>query len=353
MRVTQRMDGYQIEDLNSSNARDWEHFNEIADGGSFFHSLKWKRILERSFKLRPHYFLVYHDGEVAAICPFFENNLKYFKGLVSLPYSDFCHIAIADGHAHPSVINEIYARCMEITRQEKLAFLQMSVNKPAIRDQMMQYTDLPPLVSGNMVLNLEELTPEKIWNDVFSAKGGQRKFIKRFVRDGCTIEEVRDLKDLELFYHYYNENLEQKHVRTFNQVSFFNTIWDIYSPADMRITLLKKDDFIYGGLFAYLYPPNSTIYLVHLALNRDIPNTYHPPYYLFWDIIEKAYEMGYRRVCFGGTPYNPENVVYKQKKGFGCEYHFKYSLFIPCSYIFRYGYNMYYLMKNGLKIPEI
>jgi len=353
MRVTWSMDAYQIEELNSRNAGDWEHFNETTNVGSFFHSLKWKHILERSFKMKPHYFLVYRGDEVAAICPFFENNLKYFKGLVSIPYSDFCHVAVANDQVHSAIMREIHAECMNITRQEKLAFLQMSVNTPRIRDLMMQYTDLPPLVSGNMVLNLEELTPDHIWNNVFSAKGGQRKFINRFIRDGCTVEEVRDLRDLELFYHYYNENLEQKHVRTLNQISFFNTIWDIYSPADMRITLLKKDDFIFGGLFAYLYPPNRTIYLVHLALNRDIPNTYHPPYYLFWDTIEKAYEMGYQRICFGGTPCNPENVVYRQKSGFGCEYQFKYSLFIPNSPIFRYGYNFYYIMKNRLKTPEI
>jgi hypothetical protein len=347
------MDDYLIEDLNSSNARDWEHFNEITSDGSFFHSLKWKGILERSFKMKPHYFLVYDGDEVAAICPFFENNLKYFKGLVSLPHSDFCHVVIADGHAHPSIISEIYAKCNDLIRQENLSFLQMSTNTPSIRDQMKKYTDLPPVVSGNMVLNLEELTPEKIWNTVFSAKGGQRKFIKRFIREGCTIEEVRDLKDLDLFYHYYNENLEHKHVRSFNQISFFDTICDIYSPADMRVTLLRKGDFIFGGLFAYLYPPKRTVYLVHLALNRDTPNTYHPPYYLFWDIIEKASEMGYQHISFGGTSNNPENAVYKQKKRFGCEYQFKYSIFIPYSSIFRYGYNMYYIMKNGLKMPEI
>ncbi|MDG6257142.1 MAG: GNAT family N-acetyltransferase [Methanomicrobiaceae archaeon] len=347
------MDVYHIEELNSSNARDWEHFNENANVGSFFHSLKWKRIIERSFGIKPHYFLVYEGDDVAAICPFFENNLKYFKGLVSLPYSDFCHVAIENGRACDALIREIYSRCMDTTRQEKLAFLQMSAHTPHIRDMMMRYTDLPPLVSGNMVLHLDELTPDQIWNNIFSAKGGQRKFINRFIREGCTIEEVRDLKDLELFYHYYNENLEQKHVRSFNQTSFFTTIWDIYSPEDMRITLLRKDDFIFGGLFAYLFPPNRTIYLVHLALNRAIPNTYHPPYYLFWDIIEKACEMGYQHISFGGTANNPENPVYRQKSGFGCDYEFKYSLFMPCSPLFRYGYNFYHFMKHGLKLPEI
>ena len=56
---------------------------------------------------------------------------------------------------------------------------------------------------GTMTLNLEKLNPEKIWNEVFTAKKRQRRYINRFENDGFQVREVDSSKDIKILYEYY------------------------------------------------------------------------------------------------------------------------------------------------------
>jgi hypothetical protein len=93
-----------IERLNNDNIELWEDFNQTMDDGTFYHTTKWKRILEL-LGYTPHYYLVFDGDETVAICPFFEFNIKSFKGITSLPDSDYNHLIIKDND--PSIINFI------------------------------------------------------------------------------------------------------------------------------------------------------------------------------------------------------------------------------------------------------
>ena len=82
------MTGYRAEELNPNNENDWEEFNKKTDGGGFFHTLKWKNIITNSFNYKLHYFLIYFEDKVVAICPFCEGTVKGFRGLMPPPNSD-------------------------------------------------------------------------------------------------------------------------------------------------------------------------------------------------------------------------------------------------------------------------
>ncbi len=88
-----------IEALNDANIDKWEIFNHEMSEGTFFHTTKWKKILE-SLGHIPHYYMVFSGDEVVAICPFFETNIKGFKGITPLPDSDYNHIVIKEDNQH-------------------------------------------------------------------------------------------------------------------------------------------------------------------------------------------------------------------------------------------------------------
>ena len=114
----------------------------------------------------------------------------------------------------------------------------------------------------------------------------------------------------------------------------------------MRTTLLHKNDKVFGGLLSFLWPQQKTIYLRYLALNRDISNRYSPSYYLYWDAIVRASQMGYTTVCFGSTPPDPDEVHYRLKKKFGCYYEENYSMIFPLSFTFKVAYNTYQFARK-------
>ena len=152
------MTDYRIEELNPNNEKDWEEFNKKTDCGSFFHTLKWKNILNNSFSYKLHYFLIYFEGKVIAICPFCENTIKGFRGLMPPPNSDHRELVIKKQNCTHLLIKELLNKTNEILKSKKLSFILISTFSKEIKD----YFNKP----------LDNNSPEK-------------DFLKRFGRIKC------------------------------------------------------------------------------------------------------------------------------------------------------------------------
>jgi hypothetical protein len=333
------MDDYHIEELNPNNENDWEEFNRQIDGGSFFHTLKWKNIMENSFDYKLHYYLIYLNGKVIALCPFCENAFRGFKGLMSIPNSDYRHFLInKQDYNH---LEEIVKKIIEIAKTKNYSFVMITTLTSEVKDYLKKYHPLPfPIFSnsGNFNLDLKINPPEKIWHDIFRYK--TRNTIKKMEKDGLKIREANSLDDLKIFYKYYKINLEYKdrHPHSFTH---FEKLWATYPPTEMRTTLLCQDENIHGGLLTFIYPPSKTMYCRYIAIDRDIRARYKVADYMHWECVQFASNMKFNTVCFGETPGDPNDATYKYKKSFGGNYEQIYSFILPLSFTFRIGYNLY------------
>ncbi|VVB59228.1 FemAB family protein [uncultured archaeon] len=342
---------YNIEELNHSNENDWEEFNKKTDGGSFFHTLKWKNIIENSFNSKLHYYLIYFDDKVIAICPFCENTIKGFRGLIPISPSDYRHLLI--GKQDFNHLEEIIKKIIEISRKDKNSFVMITTINQEVKDYLKKNSSLPyPFFrgTGNFVLNLKENPPEKIWQENFKWK--TRNSIRKFEKDGFTIREATSIDDLKFFYKYYKMNLEYRN-RIPYHFSHFERLWDTYSLTEMRIILLCRDEKVHGGLLLFIYPPSRTVYLRHIAIDRNLGARYKLDVYLCWQSIRFASDINFDTVCFGETPNDPNETVYKYKKSFGCSYENIYSYVFPFSFAFRMGYNMYKYFNLPQQIKKI
>lgn len=327
---------FRIEELNDTNMELWEDFNQKMDDGTFFHSLKWKNVLEL-LGYNSHYFIVFSGDEPVAICPFFEMDIKSFKGITLLPRSDYNHMVIKDNDPYilEFVINELKSKAKEMS-WSFILFNSLDENfKNYFKDSNLKY-----MTSGNMVLDLEKLNPDKIWNEVFSAKRGQRRFIERFERDGFQIRSLDSSEGMEQIYKYYSNNM--KHINGIQSpYSHFMDLFNSYFPENMQITSLHKEDLFAGGSINFLDKSRKTMYLIYLAFNRELPNKYHVPYYMFWDAIKKAEELGFKRLCLGSTPVDPNHPTYKLKRNVGGNFENIYSVMMPTSRIFKFGHKIF------------
>ena len=89
------------------------------------------------------------------------------------------------------------------------------------------------------------------------------------------------------------------------------------------------------------------MYLRYLAFNRKLPNRYNVPQLIIWDAIKKANKLGFKRICMGSTPINQDNPTYRLKRSFGASYEYIYSVFVPTSKFFNFGYK-FYNITNGI-----
>lgn len=284
--------------------------------GHFFHSIKWKKILENVLHIDPKYWIISSGQKIVGIVPSKKCTLTYLKGLDTLPHSEFNSILL-DNNFDPRDLHEVLTQFAS-----KYSFFFLNTNRQEFLDYI-GYDHYPYEIVGNMVLNLQQKPPETIWEN-FSAKKGQRKFIRRFDEKGFKIHETHEPEDMKIFHRYYAENLIRINADVL-PLTFFQKLPEVFSSDEMRVTLLSKGDTYAGGLLTFMHPASKTAYFQYLSLNRNLPNTYHPTYYLFWEGLNWAWDNGYEKISFGRQKLDPKNPRFQIKADFGAEYKPIYS----------------------------
>jgi hypothetical protein len=328
------MDDLRFERLDEENADDWEQFNNSSDEGSFFHSLRWKEIAEKSSGIRDQYSLLYRNEDVIGIFPFVGDNFYRFGGLAPARDPQRLHAILRDS-SDPFVMQHVIGELRRLRRNLRISFLHFSTLHTETLDTI---SDIPSFAlpdRGDMILDLSRYSPEMIWG-TFSAKKGQRKFIRRFEEKGFSITEAMSVDDLKLFYEHYYNNI--KFIGEVPQpFARFTDLCD-GMPDDVRITLLSKGSLVAGGMLMVTDKPRSKIHTLYLSLNRDLPNTYHPPYYLWWEAINWAWENHYEKVGFGVQAFDEDSPRYRIKYDLGARIEaMMYSRVIPLTNLFAMG----------------
>jgi hypothetical protein len=332
------MEDYHLEKLSADNAAQWEEFNNTSPEGSIFHSLSWKKIFERTTQFRTHYFLLFKNGRVSGIFPFVERTTCSFKGLIPLHEDGFQYALLRDD-LDPGAIRQTIQEFQEFREgHKKFSYMYLSTLH---KKNFETITDYPTPVSGdngNLILNLRESPPEKIW-ETFSARKGQRKFIRRFDETGYTLTEIHSPEGLKTVYDYYEENIKfiGGSLRPF---SHFTDVWNTFPRDQIRITLLAKDSTVAGGLLMFVHKPQKTVYFQYLSLNRKLPNTYHPSYYLYWEAINWAWNNHYEKISFGAQHLNEDNPRFRIKHEFGGKFVPVYTKMIPLTTMFTHIYTV-------------
>jgi hypothetical protein len=337
------MPSYHSEILNQDNENDWEAFNRLSHDGSYYHTIRWLKVLEKSFHLKNQCFLVYKDKDPVALCPLFEQKVKGVRILAPLPSSDLKHFVIEDSTDH-ELMKSIIDMSIRVAKERRCAFVILvnsnTISIETIRSvcSMDKRKTIPFNLNGYLTLDLHKNAPAYIWDNIFNSKDGQKKYIRRFERAGFEFRESKSRSDLGVFYEYYSQNLKQIGAAPFER-SHFDVLFD-ECEKDIRMTLLEANGVLAGGILAVLDSDMMVMHLRYMAINREMSNTFHPPYALYWEAINRAFNDGYREVCFGTNNKDANDKSYRIKKGFGCEYKDNYAEMIPTNFIYGILYNI-------------
>ena len=299
---------YSIEMLSESNVHRWEEFNNQSREGTLFHSIQWKSVLEDILNVKAQYYLIVEDRRVVGLCPGVEQSAGFFRGLASIPYSEFNNLVLDDSFDT--------GRFDEVLQHfaERYSFLYFNTYSPATLDGI-HHNVLGVVETGNMVLNVKQKPPDEIWS---SFSRNMRYNIQLFEKRGFKIREVNQRSEVERFYRYYVENLI--HIKgEILPFSFFERLLEQF-PDRVKIAVLANGDVFAGGWLMLLSPERRSAYYQYLALNRDLPNQYTPTYPLYWNLVNQAWDNGYETLSFGRQRLDPENPRFQSKAKFGAEH---------------------------------
>jgi hypothetical protein len=308
-----------VEELKDE--KEWEIFLEVSPGGTFYHSLEWKRVIQMSFRHHDLYLTIRDEnGTIIGICPGFILGRMHLEIYDSMPYSDY----------GGPVIGRQYIQEASLSLQ---GFLQNFCSNKGIicarfcfRDAESGQFFRSPLgyveaTRGIMEVDLKATPSDFLLNKMFSAN--LRRNIRLIERRGFQAQEARTKSDLQDFYHLYYKNMKYLTADPYSY-EFIENAWNILHPRHLRVWLLEKDKRV-GGMLVFKDDKKS--YCVYAGLDREqrieIVN------YLMWREIKKAEEEGRRYVSLGSTPSDPRNPYYIQKKRLGGSFCQQQTIWYP------------------------
>lgn len=295
--------------------KEWEEFLATVPEGSFYHSLKWKEILEKSFS-RPTSYLAIRDkqGRLIGVMPTVISKLGLLKMYDSLPYSDLGGPVIEKTHVREASLS--IQRFLEKSGHEKgISGVKICLTKDRFGSLFGLDKYFVDRGKGVMEIDLERKPSTVIWTRELSKR--HRNRIRHFEKDNFQIREAQTRSDLQQFLVVYYENMKNIRASSYPTL-FFENIWRFLYPENFSILLCEKEETV-GGLAFFKY--GQKIYLTYTGFHRELLSSRHSIIpYLLWQSIKWAEEKGFRHICFGGTPADPRSSNYSQKAMFGASF---------------------------------
>ena len=310
-----------VEELK--NETEWETFLQASPEGTFYHSLKWREVIQKSFLHSATYLTIRdEDGTIVGICPGFILNSMNVKIYESTPCSDYGGPVIAE-HCIEQASLSLRSFLQRFCSDKGIAYARICFTK----DKLAQRFELPlgyvSAMKGVVEIDLKAVPSDCIWNKIFSKN--RRYKLRRFERDGYQTREARTKSDLKDFYNLYHQNMEYIGASPY-PYKFIENMWSILYPDNLRIWLVENKKRI-GGIAVFKYGRRT--YWVYAGIDREKAGQYSILPYLIWKEIKTAEEEGYRYVSLGGTPSDPNSPLYLQKMSFGGLFHSQKKVWYP------------------------
>ena len=326
-----------------TNEQEWDDFVASCPDGTFYHTSKWKQILEEGFGYETVYYVIRNAGEIKGVCPFvLKKEFGFFRVLDSLPHSDFGGPLIQNNYCEEAAFL-IKKQLKELAENKGITYAELRCTTRALCEQFIGENAKIDTSHGTMNLNLFEKPGTFIWDKVFSNKSGQRTNIRRIERDNFQNREAKDENDLKLFYDLYFQN-----VKSIGGIAlpytFFNKMFLLLYPHHFNFLLTVRGEQCIGAEVFFIYGPKNTIYQSYVGLDKRMGARYHLYNYLGWGLIQWAEKNGFDHVSFGGTPSDPNSPQYSEKKDLAADFNQHYFLFLP------FNKRNYWIFESEVKL---
>jgi len=303
-----------VEELK--NKAEWEAFLRASPYSTFYHSLKWKEVIQNAFHMSPLYLTIKDEnGVMVGACPGFVTSFMRIKTYNSLPHSDYGGPVISGNHNTQTCLSLLsYLHEFGATNGVSLAKFRLTEN--AFEGFFKSPLSCIDKSQGAMEIDLKATPSDFIWKRILSRNS--RKKVGQLERRGFQAQEARTKSDLRDFYDLYAKNM--KHTGgSIYPFELMENMWTILHPDNLRIWLVEKEKRI--GSMAVLRGLRKT-YTVFVGIDRAKEySKYDVHLYMRLKEVRKAEEEGCEYVSLGSTTSDPKGVHYIEKAGIGSSFH--------------------------------
>lgn len=304
-----------VEELKSN--REWENFLEASPEGTFYHSLKWKKVIQDTFSLSPLYLtLKDENGALLGICPGFIQNSNFFRTYYSTPFSDYGAPLIKESCT--ATLNECFQGILSFLYENGITYAKFRL-KNWLQKTRKFLQSVPSYYlennTGVMEIDLKAKSSEVLWKQVFSTN--VRKKLRKIEKNGLHAYAAKSKSDLKEFYELYSKNLLR--IGGFpHSYKFMENLWDDLHPENLRLWMVEKGQK-YAGAINFKYGKKT--FCTYVGYDKELCSKYTILRYLQWKEIELGEKEGCNCFSLGLTPSNPYDIHFIEKTRVGATFY--------------------------------
>jgi len=297
--ITQRANDGQrgvisVKQISGGDALDWEQYVRASPSATFYHRIEWKGIIEKSFGHRTYYVMATDRGRPVGILPMVHiRSLLFGSIFCSMPFLNFGGVCADNAEAENLLLKE----AEKILRKKGGDYLEL-------RHLKQTATGVPckqHKVSMTIELNPD---PEALWS-AFTTK--HRTAVRRAAKNGLELVFGKG----ELLPEFYDVMcLGWKELGTpVYEYSFLQHIVNALEK-DIEICLVKHDSMVIAAAFNGLH--GDTVEGMWLTSLNEYAKL-QAGYVLYWEMIKRACEKGYRQFHLGRSSTESGGEFFKKK----------------------------------------
>ena len=296
--------------------RGWEHFTEAEPGATLASADRWLSVLPQSLGHRDRSLVAERGGEVCGILPMMLLSHWFFGRFhVSLPWLDYGGV-LAD---NPETTRALLQAATAQARQDMAAFVELRSVDPVFAEL--------PVRKDKVTFWLPLKDAVGVWKG-FDAK--VRNQVRKAQKAGLVCQFGRE-ELLPEFYGVFARNMRDLGTPVWG-IALFKNILHAF-PKTSEIALISCGEQPIGGGLVLSF--KDTVYMPSASSLREY---FHlcPNNLLYWEVIKRACDGGYRTFDLGRSTVG--SGTYHFKKQWGAKVR---------------PLHWQYVLLNGRKVPQL
>lgn len=307
---------HRLSEKDSQEKEAWDRFVRSSPDGTVFHLTAWKRVVERAYRLTPHYLLVREGTEIRAILPLFElTGLLSGHVLISVMYGVYGGLCGSDTWARKALLDE----AGELARRLKVRYVELrhlSDPMPGLPTKSL-YSAFAKSLDPDPEVNLAAI-PRK-----------QRRMVRQGMKNN--LEVRRGWEYLDRFYEVFIVNKRRLGSPAFPK-RVFEAVRDYFDREAELLTIWHEGRMI-AGVISFFYEDRVMPYY-----GASLPEAFSLAVndFMYWELMRESCLSGYRIFDFGRSREGTGSYEFKRHWGFEPR---------PLAY--------QYVLVNGSEIPNV
>lgn len=278
------------------NRDEWDEFARRTLGGTFFHLIGWKEVLERTFGFRSHYLLARRGGTVAGILPLFEIRAPFMpRCLLSLPFAVEGGVCTTDSAAQTAL--DAAALALGPARHARYLELRDGREGAGFRIREGHYYRFRRELADTDVANFAAL-PSK-----------RRNMVRRAQRQGLTSRVGPD--QLPVFCDLYAHTARRFGTPVFPG-RYFRALLERF-PEEAAVLTVWRGGVAMAGALILFFGTSACPYYV--GSRREFFR-YGVSDFLYWEVMRHMCAHGVRMFDFGRSKLGTGAFTFKKLWGF-------------------------------------